>query len=273
MVKFKRAPTALAVQFKCSNGAVVVARENLLHLLEHTDIGEDCSAQFLQAGFESMYLVVKVPAEALDVPDESDERWFINGILAQRWREDDLHHLLLDVFLTGEPDLPDHAYPMEALPFHFTWSEGATLGDLRSQIEVSDGLGQQALDLYAGLTLYMNSKDARLAEKNDHAAAAKALAEKGRKKRKKQDYEAVNGAVDAIHVGPEEVTLGAMGSTDATTKAHKGKKTHYRRGFVRLNQRVGKGRQQTRPVFIPPVLVNANKLVGDLPAKKNYEIG
>ena len=262
---------ALAAQFKCSNGAVVVATEGLIRLLEQTDIGEDCPAQFLQSGFETMYLVTKIPADALDAPP--DGRCFINGILAQRWAEGETQHLLLDTFLTGDINSPFYAYPFEAVPIHIKWTDGDSLGNIRSQIDKADGLGQQVLDLYAGLALYMNSKDARLVDRKDHSAAAKALSEKGRKKRKKEDYETANGSVDAIHIGPEESDPATICGAASATSAHKGKKAHYRRGFVRINQRVGKGRQQTRPVFIPPVLVNANKLAGAPLAKKNYKIG
>lgn len=263
---------ALAVQFKECNGSIVVAKDSLLKLLEQTDIGEDCAAEFLQAGFDSVYLVVKVPALALSGDADNDESTYINGILAQRWVEDETNHLLLDVFLTGQPGNADDAFPLDAQAFHLRWTKGDSLATLRRQIDAADGLGQQALDLYAGLTLYMNSKDARVVEHKDHSAAAEALGLKNRKKRRKEDYLAVNSSIDAIHIGPEEAPPSA-GANSSDLAAHKGKKAHYRRGFVRMNQRVGPGRSQTRPVFIPPVLVNANKLVGSLPAKKEYQIG
>ena len=263
---------ALAVQFKESNGSIVIATDNLLTLLEQTDIGEDCSAEFLQAGFESVYLVVKTPAVDVFFNGENHSNFIINGILAQRWVDDETNHLLLDIFLTGEPGNEYDAFPIEILPFHFRWTKGDTLANLRQQIDQDDGLGQQILDLYAGLTLYMNSKDARVVEHRDHTAAAQALGLKNRKKRRKEDYLAVNSTVDAIHIGPEESAL-ITGTESSETPSYKGKKAHYRRGFVRMNQRFGPGRTQTRPVFIPPVLVNANKLVGSLPPKKEYKIG
>lgn len=260
---------ALAVQFALSHAAVVSATDGLLEILDRTDLGDDCPVSFLQPPFDLTYFVTKTPAMALDEPNDTEGRVLIDGMFVQRWIEGETHHLLIDAFLTAPSH--GHPYPLEVIPFKLSWVASDTLAHLREQIEEDDGLGRQVLDTYAGMALYMNSRDARKIERRDHSQAVESLAKKGRKKRKPEDYAAVNGSVDCIQVGPLEVSPQPF-EHDATQTQRTGKRAHYRRGFVRFNQRVGKGRQQTRPVFVSPVLVNANKLADGLPEKKTYVI-
>lgn len=260
---------ALAAQFKLADGAVVRVTPSLLGLLANTDIGSECPAMFVQPGFEMMYLLLRTPMTALDRPDDSGDRVYIDGILAQRLDDPAGKALLIDVFLTAGQDVNEPTDLLEAVPLRLTWDETLTLGDLRAQVlEMQPDL-LQALDLFAGVMLYMNSKDARVVKRDDRTAASSLLSGLNRKKRRREHYVTLNSAIDCIMVGPEHATtepkeaLGEHGGS--------GVAPHYRRGFVRFGQRVGKGLTQTRPVFIPPVLVNANKLAGGT-EKKNYTV-
>lgn len=262
---------ALAAQFKLAQGAIVKATPSLLELLAETDIGDDCPAMYLRAGFDLMYLVLRVPAASLDEPDDDDDRCYIDGVLVQRWSDSAGQHLLLEAFLTAGKDVNEPETLLEAVPLRFTLDDDATLGALRGQITEADQDLLQVLDLYAGVMLYMNSRDARVINGHDRTDAAAALSAMNRKKRRPEHYQALNSAVDAICVGPEAPVPGAkqlLGEHGCG-----GLRPHYRRGFVRFGQRVGKGRVETRPVFIPPVLVNAHKLLGSPPEKKRYMVG
>jgi hypothetical protein len=265
---------ALAAQFKLSGGAVVQVTPGLVEILQNTDIGEDCPSQFLQGGFDVMYLVFRVPAQAYSEEsddDDADEVFLIDGVLVQRWEEAGVQHLQLDGFITRGPVDGSDPFLTEVATLNVLVGETSTLADLYSQMDLADGVLKQALDLYAGVMLYMNSRDARVQRKDEHAEAAAALAALNRKKRRKEHYQRLNSSVDAIHVGPE--TVSAEGEGLKLAHGRHGVKPHYRRGFVRFNQRFGKGRLQTRPVLIPPVLVNAHKLAGDSPGKKQYVVG
>ncbi len=265
---------ALAAQFKLAGGAIVQVTPGLVDILQNTDIGEDCPSQFLQGGFDVMYLVFRVPADAyLDTSDsdEEDEVFRIDGVLVQRWEEAGVQRLQLDAFITSGPADGSNPFLVEVATLNVAVGESSTLADLHSQMDLDDGVLKQALDLYAGVMLYMNSRDARVLRKNEHTEAAAALAALNRKKRRKEHYQRLNASVDAIHVGPETVDSGGLGLS--LSHGRHGVKPHYRRGFVRFNQRFGKGLQQTRPVLIPPVLVNAHKLAGDAPDKKQYVVG
>lgn len=261
---------ALAAQFKLGGGAVVNVTPSLLSLLANTDIGSGCPAMYVQPGFEMMYLVLRTPLTALDQPGEQDGRVYIDGVLVQRLDGAAGKALLMDVFLTSGDDVNEPTELLAAAPIRLTWDETLTLGDLRSQMLESEPDLLQALDLFAGVMLYMNSRDARVEKRDDRTAAAALISGLNRKKRRKDHYVRLNSAVDGIMVGPEHVASApkeALGEHGGSGVA-----PHYRRGFVRFGQRVGKGRTQTRPVFIPPVLVNANKLAGGL-EKKRYTVG
>ena len=265
---------ALAAQFKLAGGAVVQVTPGLVEILQNTDIGEDCPSQFLQGGFDVMYLVFRVPAQAYseESDDEDvDEAILIDGVLVQRWEEAGVQHLQLDAFITRGPADGSAPFLEEVATLNLVVGDASTLADLHGQMDLADGVLKQALDLYAGVMLYMNSRDARVQRKDEHAEAVAALAALNRKKRRKEHYQRLNSSVDAIHVGPETVVAGGEGLS--LSHGRHGVKPHYRRGFVRFNQRFGKGLLQTRPVLIPPVLVNAHKLAGEAPGKKQYVVG
>ena len=262
---------ALAAQFKLSEGAVIQVTPGLLEILSNTDIGDDCPTEFLKGGFDVMYLVFRVPAQAYAVEGgDSDKVCLIDGVLVQRWEDAGVQRLQLDAFITKGPEDGSDPVLVEVATLNVEVAEGATLADLHGQMDLADGVLTQELDLYAGVMLYMNSRDARVQRKDERSEAAAELAAMGRKKRRKEHYHRLNGLVDAIHVGPETVS---DGSGVVIAHGRQGVRPHYRRGYVRFNQRVGKGRQQTRPVFISPVLVNAHKLAGAVPPKKQYVVG
>lgn len=261
---------ALAAQFKLADGVVVKATPSLLSLLGETDVGPECPSLYLRAGFDLMCLVLRCPVLALNDFEPSEYQTFVDSVLVQRADDENGPQLQMDIFLTTgtHPDGPTEL--IETCTLKLKWDDAGCLGDLRSQVMEQDEDMAQVLDLYAGVMLYMNSRDARVVKRNDRSEAAAVLGGLNRKKRRKEHYQAFHGAVDAIHVGPEhdvDVEASALGE-----HAHSSRAPHYRRGFVRFNQRVGKGRAQTRPVFIPPVLVNANKLAGGS-SKKSYAVG
>lgn len=261
---------ALAAQFKLASGTTVKVTPSLLTILASTDIGGECPAMYVRPGIEMMYLVLRTPCAAFDNPESDEARVFIDGVLVQRTNDGDGNELLLDVFLTTGRDADLPATMPDVVSLRLQWDDTLTLGDLRSQVKKQDEDLLQALDLYAGVMLYMNSRDARVVKRDDRAAAAAVISGLNRKKRRKEHYVALNSAVDGVVVGPELAPVGVREVLGEHGGA--GVAPHYRRGFVRFGQRVGKGRSQTRPVFIPPVLVNANKLLGDL-ASKTYRVG
>ena len=206
---------ALAAQFKLAGGAVVQVTPGLVEILQNTDIGEDCPTQFLQGGFDVMYLVFRVPAQGYyedgEDDDEADEVFLIDGVLVQRWEEAGVQHLQVDAFITRGPADGSDPFLEEVATLSVVVGGESTLADLHSQVGLGDGVLKQALDLYAGVMLYMNSRDARMQRKDEHAEAAAALAALNRKKRRKEDYQRLNSSVDAIHVGPETVSTGGEG--------------------------------------------------------------
>eukprot|EP01034_Spumella_vulgaris_P040167 gene40167-49675_t len=166
---------ALAAQFKLASGAVVQVTPGLVEILQNTDIGGDCPSQFLQGGFDVMYLVFRVPVQAYCEENEDedlDEVFLIDGVLVQRWETGGVQHLQLDAFITSGPADGSDPYLTEVATLNAVIEDAATLADLHNQIDPADGVLKQALDLYAGVMLYMNSRDARVQRKDEHTEAA-----------------------------------------------------------------------------------------------------
>lgn len=256
---------ALSAQFKLAGGALINASKGLIGLLDQTDIGGDCPVEMMRPSYDTIYLRAQKSAKF----DDFEDPCTIDGILVQHWEDGGESHLLLDTYVCqGEGAFS--TYPLFIETMEFKYSSGSTLDDLRKQLKNSDDVGRSALDLVAGVFLYMNSKDARLLTANDRTALAAEMAGKSRKKRRPQDYQQLNGSYDHILVGPEEDTS----IHDAKDEKGRTVKAHYRRGFVRTNQRYGPGRSMTRAVFIPPVLVNAKAIAAgqDLPQKRTYNV-
>lgn len=257
---------ALSAQFKLAGGALANVSRGLITLLEATDIGGDCPVEMMRPSYDIMYLRVQKTVSF----DESEEPCVIDGILVQRWDDGTQTSLLLDSFIASATDDPEDAYPLYVETLEFEYPSEATLDDLHKQVESGDDFGKVVLGLVAGILLYMNSKDARLLTSNDRTNLADEMAGKNRKKRKPGDYQQLNGSYDHILVGPTEGPAHHDGVDESGRKV----KAHYRRGFIRTNQRYGPGRSMTRPVFIPPVLVNSKSIVSgqELPEKKIYTV-
>lgn len=261
---------ALAAQFKVGGGAIFKVTPALIGLLTNTEIGDECPTEFLAGGYDMMYQFLDVPAHASAAEDGGPMGAVLDGVMVQRWEKAGQGHLLLDAFVrqgAHSVEMPN----IEVATLHLLVHQDSTLADLRGQVPPDQGLLAQALDLFAGVMLYMNLRDARVVRRDDRAKAQAAFAALNRKKRRQQDYERLHSSYDAIHIGPEALTEGD--EAPALPHGQAGVRPHYRRGHFRFNQRFGKGRSQTRPVFIPPVLVNAHKLAAEPPSKKGYVVG
>ena len=256
---------ALSAQFKLAEGALVNVTAGLINLLEATDIGGDCPVEMMRPSYDIMYVRTRKTISF----DDSKEPRVMDGVLIQRWEVEGETFLQFDSFIASSTGGVEDAYPLYVEKLKFKYSVEATLNDLQKQVEEGDDFGKSVLGLCSGILLYMNSKDARLLTSNDRTNLANEMASKNRKKRKPGDYQQLNGSYDYILVGPTEepVHHGGVDASGRTVKAH------YRRGFVRVNQRYGPGRSMTRPVFIPPVLVNAKSVSEQgLPPKKIYTV-
>lgn len=111
------------------------------------------------------------------------------------------------------------------------------------------------------ILLYITVPSARAERRFERAdRLAAAAAEKSPKRRATLESDAER-AYDRIVIGPKSAPIEEQ-SADVT--GHRELPTHWRRGFFR-RQRHGEGREQTKHVFIPPVLVRADRLSGDVP--------
>lgn len=257
---------ALAAQFRLAGGALAVVSNGLQDVLATTDIGEDCPVEMMRPSYDVLYLHLKTSSK-VDGPDGTK---LLSGVVVQHWEDGVDRYMQFDAFMADPPSAvePQNPLPMLTKLVHYT--KESVLGDIYAQV-TDDDLTKEIIGMVAGVFLYMNSKDARLASKADKTEIASQLATVNRKKRKPADYERLNASFDHIEIGPEKRLDMGSHSVDSGRTV----KAHYRRGYVRTNQHYGPGRLMTRPVFIPPVLVNARLLAAgeELPSKKAYTVG
>lgn len=256
---------ALAAQFRLAGGALAVVSNGLQDILATTDIGADCSVEMMRPSYDVLYLHLKTSAK-VEGPDGTK---MLAGVVVQHWEEGIDRHMQFDAFMADPPNADEAQYALPMLTKLVSYTKESVLGDIYAQV-ADDDLAKEIIGLVAGVFLYMNSKDARLASNADKTEIASQLASINRKKRRPADYERLNASFDHIEVGPEQ----RLGIGSHSVDSGRTVKAHYRRGYVRTNQHYGPGRLMTRPVFIPPVLVNARLLaVGDeLPSKKAYTV-
>jgi hypothetical protein len=113
--------------------------------------------------------------------------------------------------------------------------------------------------------LYLGLKDARREVSSEHSDALKRLAAVGPKKQAKLQRR-LDSLYDRIAVGPVSApmmpsTLGAAGS----------RAPHWRRGHFRA-QPCGPARSSRKLIFVAPILIHADRLDGQAPPPKAYEL-
>lgn len=265
---------ALAIQFKLAGGACAVVSPALQVILDQTDLGDDVPVEMLRPAFDVIYLRFDRPFEPLNEEEaeysEDPDTFGLDGVMVQRFDDESGTKLLLDGIVVSGGDEEDGDFyihmPLDTITATLKVSEEATLGDLRRQVEASDDpvCCGWILDIVAGVLLYMNSKNARTVDRTAVPPAPAGGGNPGKREGRPATF-------GHILVGPDAMPDGTVPVVGAKRTV----KIHYRRGYVRVHQRVGKGRSETRPVFIHPVLVNAKLLKsGDsVPEKKDYWVG
>jgi hypothetical protein len=159
------------------------------------------------------------------------------------------------VTLAGETDRGD-----TSLGQWMEWVLGAADGRLDDDCrEAMHAVVSYVVKLF----LYMGLKNARRVERNDRDDAlkrAKGLGERKRDRLLKRTASLYN----AIVVGPETLPAQATSCGGGSAVA-----PHWRRGHFRM-QPCGPGWQERKLIFVAPVLINADQLLGEPPAPRAY---
>lgn len=252
---------ALAAQFKMAGGVCALVTPALQHQFDNTDIGDDFPATLLRPPYDVTYFQLNRRCHWLEDGSECE----VEGMQVQRIETEEGVRLLIDAFLCERNEFTGAPMPLTAITLELPLADGAVLADLHSTAAGISDTHAQVLAVLAPILVYVNSKNARTVDRPDRDAAVAAIKSVQSKKEKQRQEHRLSSAFNHVVVGPEEGNLPPPGIITGRVV-----KPHYRRGFVRTNQRVGPGRTMTRPVFIPPVLVNAKRLAGEtLPPKKN----
>jgi len=120
-----------------------------------------------------------------------------------------------------------------------------------------------AVSYVVKLFLYMGLKQSRIVERRDHDAGMRRLAGLGERKRAKRTALLYNRIV----VGPVGLPTPVSGQASGVSVA-----PHWRRGHFRM-QVCGLRNVDRKLIFVAPTLINADRLSGDVPAPKLYQVG
>lgn len=122
-----------------------------------------------------------------------------------------------------------------------------------------------AVSYVVRLFLYMGLKQARVVEHRDHDMALRRLAGLGERKRAKLAQRTAS-LYNGIVVGPERLPTDA--DSDGTSACVA---PHWRRGHFRV-QPCGLRNLERKLIFVAPMLIHADRLVGETPAPRTYRV-
>lgn len=289
---------ATELAFQHAGGVIVELTPTLIELLLNTDLDatEHLTADDLQLPFDSpIFLRAPSDAAALQVFGH-DALLPLDGFYLRRTHIDLDHASLdgvppgiydgIDIVCLSQPTAPDA--PLDDAYFHcpLAWSQadGAiTISKIVEQRHQQMSGGDPAmLKHFKGLMdqfkpllefvlkalIYLNLPEARRRRINEASELAQRMRGLGPKKQARLARQQAR-AYDRIEVGPTAEEMAGQGGL--TAQGLRSVAPHYRRGHFR-RQRFGEGREQSRIVWIKPVLVAFSPAMGQQPAPKAYRV-
>lgn len=284
-------------KFQRYQGVVFQATDALCQMLTHTDLAGDVPVSFFRAPYNIMYIefgqernldyqlynqlsgfhtiegayVITYesphfegdPEEARilkldpDKPTRKMEIMFVGSPLGKE-------NIMDDCTRNITFNIQDDEQPLdEMLDNHFSYfSKQVELSNTiyegtKNMTTMDQEEFEKGVRLLSKFFLYLNTSNALLTQKNPHADLKARIARVKQKKRAKLSNK-LSKTYDRVVVGP----LKSHGAFLETVNAGKGKAVHWRRGHYH-RYRVGPGRREVRLKWLPPTLINADKLHGD----------
>jgi hypothetical protein len=267
---------AANIHFERKRGALIETTPALDTLLMHSDIDDTLPMHLFSPPFSAQYLRLnRATAEHFRTAEDYAEQRWIDGIFC---------------FLSkpGASDTPDKFVPViELVIIYVTKDKGVRAQLLRGPMITPDETVTQWADAILApkpgqrtrqddvlmklinnmvkVFLYLGLKDARREASSEHSDALTRLAAVGPKKQAKLQRRLAS-LYDRIAVGPASAptlpsTLGAAGI----------RAPHWRRGHFRA-QPCGPARSSRKLIFVAPILIHADRLDGQAPPPKAYEL-
>jgi hypothetical protein len=273
---------SIAIQFAANihyerrRGALIETTRAIDTLLRHCDLDESLQMRFFAPPFANQYLRLdrNLAEEFLTTNDRANLRW-IDGVFC---------------FLTTEPATEERnavETMLELVVVYNNNHHGIGTNTLCARIKspeqsVTDWVngiflaqngrrneGDEAMcklmNFMAKVFLYLGLKDARKEMNTEYSAAIKRLEGLGPKKKAKLNRR-LETLYDHITVGPESMPSAPGGSHESAQLS-----PHWRRGHFRM-QPCGPAHSSCKLIFVAPILIRADRLNGEAPRTKSYEV-
>lgn len=267
---------AANIHFERKCGALLETTPALDALLMQSDIDDTLPMQLFSPPFDAQYLQLnRTTAEHFRTPDDRISGRWIEGIFSFVSRpssSDERNEFitvieLVIVYATNDKGISAQLLRGPLLTPDETvvqWARGILMGQDVHRTPDDDPL-MKLINNMVKVFLYLGLKDARKEVNTEHSDALKRLAGVGPKKHAKLQRR-LDTLYDHITVGPASAPaiLLVPGATGIRAP-------HWRRGHFRA-QPCGPARSSRKLIFVAPILIHADRLDGQPPPPKAYEL-
>jgi hypothetical protein len=266
---------AANIHFERKHGALIETTPALDTLLMHSDIDDTLPMHLFSPPFNAQYLRLNrsTAEHFMTVEDCADQRW-IDGIfcfVSKPGSSNDSSKFipvieLVIIYVTKDKGIRAQLLrgPLIAPDETVTQWTDAILAP-HGQRTPQDDVLMKLINNMVKVFLYLGLKDARRAMSSEYSAALKRLAAVGPKKQAKLRRR-LESLYDRITVGPAGApTLPQVPGTVGI------RAPHWRRGHFRA-QPCGPARSSRKLIFVAPILIHADRLSGQAPPPKTYEL-
>jgi hypothetical protein len=267
---------AANIHFERKRGALIETTPALDTLLMHSDIDDTLPMHLFSPPFGAQYLHLnRATAEHfMTAEDRADQRW-IDGIfcfVSKPSSSDDADKFipvieLVIIYVAKDEGIRAQLLrgPMITPDEPVTQWADAILAPPGHQRTSQDEVLIKLISNMVKVFLYLGLKDARKEVSSEYSEALKRLAAVGPKKQAKVQRR-LESLYDRITVGPASTP--AMPAAPGTVGI---RAPHWRRGHFRA-QPCGPARSSRKLIFVAPILIHADRLGGQAPPPKAYEL-
>lgn len=284
------------LRYQVMGGTLFTIDDDLLEMLEHTDIDLEIPMSDIKLPFDNVYIEL-----GTDRRSDSDKRTMHNATSGDHVLEGAyvsmtrrrVGEMVLEFTMTGSPvgknGIGDDAVEWLSLEQYGNRSIGAALHNAFRQgfhifdpekkndaVSLPDSVALQALEtgsarrleLVVKALLYLSLPQLRTEVQKDRTDADKVAARANSTSHKRKALRQAMRTYNRILVLPPPPPAPSAATDNPSDDETRSVRSHFRRGHFRT-QRFGEAYAQSRLIWIAPVLVNPSR-IDDLVSKRNY---
>lgn len=267
---------AANIHFERKRGALIETTPALDALLMHSDIDDTLPMHLFSPPFSAQYLRLNhATAEHFRTTEDYAKQRSIDGIfcfVSKPGSSDDSNKFipvieLVIIYATKDKGIRAQLLRGPMITANETvtqWADAILVPQGRQRTPEDDVL-MKLISNMVKVFLYLGLKDARREMSPEHSDALKRLAAVGPKKQAKLQRR-LDSLYDHITVGPADAPTSPPALGTIGTRA-----PHWRRGHFRA-QACGPARSLRKLIFVAPILIHADRLGGQVPPLKAYEL-